>query len=173
MPKAIIRPSPPTKLHQMRIVPAGEEHSILAISTEDGRIIFYDLKTTVESEKEDEEVPQCAALGQLGGNQAGFSGRIKDFEVLQHKAGAPLTIVTGSSDGAVRLWKCSVSEIVERDSTKQAKGAVRQIGTPIGTHETGHRITCLVAFVMDGPAEVADDDAEDVQEVVGSDSDNE
>ena len=93
--------------------------------------------------------------------------------MLQHKAGAPLTIVTGSSDGAVRLWKCSVSEIVEGDSTKQAKGAVRQIGTPIGTHGTGHRITCLVAFVMDGPAEVADDDAEDVQEVVGSDSDNE
>ena len=51
MPKAIIRPSPPTKLHQMRVVPSGEEHSILAISTEDGRIIFYDLKTTVESER--------------------------------------------------------------------------------------------------------------------------
>jgi protein MAK11 len=156
----------------MRIVPAGEGHSILAISTEDGRIIFYDLKTTVESEKEDEEVPQCAALGQLGGNQAGFSGRIKDFEVLQHKAGAPLTIVTGSSDGAVRLWKFGVSEMLEGGS-EQAEGEVRQVGTPIGTHETGHRITCLVAFVMDGPAEVADDDDEDVQEVAGSDSEDE
>ncbi|KAG9982872.1 WD40 repeat-like protein, partial [Aureobasidium melanogenum] len=176
MPKAIIRPSPPTKLHQMRIVPAGEGHSILAVSTEDGRIIFYDLKTSVESEKEDEEVAQCAALGQLGGRQAGFSGRVKDFEVLQHKTGAPLTIVTGSSDGAVRLWKCDMSEILEGAGTEQAKGAVRQIGTPIGTHETGHRITCLVAFVMNGPAEVADDDEDDVQgtaEEASSDSDDE
>ena len=174
MPKAIIRPSPPTKIHQMRIVPAGEQHSVLAMSTEDGRIIFYDLKTTVESEKEDEEVPQCAALGQLGGNQAGFSGRVKDFEVLQHKGGAPLIFVTGSSDGAVRLWRCSVSEILGDASTEEAKGAVPQVGTSIGTHETGHRITCLVAFVMDGPAEVADDDEEkDVQGAVGSDSDDE
>ena len=173
MPKAFIRPSPPTKLHQMRIVPAGEGRSILALSTEDGRIIFYDLKTTVEGDKEDEEVPQCAAVGQLGGNQAGFTGRIKDFEVLQHKAGAPLTFVTGSSDGAVRLWKCSVSEIVQGGST-ESEGAVRQIGTPIGTHETGHRITCLAAFVMDGPTDVADDDDdEDVQEAAGSDSDDE
>lgn len=172
MPKAIIRPSPPTKLHQMRIVPAGDDHSILAISTEDGRIIFYDLKTTVESEKEDEEVPQCAALGQLGGNQAGFSGRIKDFEVLQHKAGAPLIFVTGSSDGAVRLWRCSVAEILG-DAPEQVEGAVRQVGTSIGTHETGHRITCLVAFVMDGPAEVADDGEDEAQEVAGSDSDDE
>lgn len=173
MPKAIIRPSPPTKIHQMRIVPAGEGHSILAVSTEDGRIIFYDLKTTVEGKREDEEVPQCAALGQLGGNQAGFSGRVKDFEVLQHKAGAPLTFVTGSSDGAVRLWRCNVSEILGDASTEEAKRAVRQVGTSIGTHETGHRITCLVAFVMDGPAEVADDEEEDVQEVAGSDSDDE
>ncbi|KAI4719322.1 WD40 repeat-like protein [Aureobasidium sp. EXF-10727] len=176
MPKAIIRPSPPTKLHQMRIVPAGEEHSILAVSTEDGRVIFYDLKTAIEGEEEDEDVPQCAALGQLGGNQAGFSGRIKDFEVLQHKAGAPLSIVTGSSDGAVRLWKCSLSEILEGAGAEGAKGAVRQVGTSIGTHETGHRITCLAAFVMDGPAEVADDDEDDAQDMAegaGSDSDDE
>ena len=156
----------------MRIVPAGDDHSVLAISTEDGRIIFYDLKTTVESEKENEEVPQCAALGQLGGNQAGFSGRIKDFEVLQHKAGAPLIFVTGSSDGAVRLWRCSIAEILG-DAPEQAEGAMRQVGTSIGTHETGHRITCLVAFVMDGPAEVADDGEDEAQEVAGSDSDDE
>ena len=57
MPKAVIRPSPPTKLHQMRIVPAGEGHSILAVSTEDGRIIFYDRKTSVEGEAEDDLDP--------------------------------------------------------------------------------------------------------------------
>lgn len=156
----------------MRIVPAGEGQSILAISTEDGRIMFYDLKTTVESDKEDQEVPQCAAVGQLGGNQAGFTGRIKDFEVLQPSAGSALVIVTGSSDGAVRLWKCSMSEILERD----ASAPVRQVGTPIGTHETGHRITCLAAFVMDGPAEVADDEDDDVQagqDEGSSDSDDE
>jgi protein MAK11 len=173
----------------MRIVPAGEGQSIVAVSTEDGRVIFYDLKSTVKSrdgdgdneeeeeeeEDNDEEVAQCVALGQLGGDQAGFKGRIKDFEVLQYKSGAPLTIVTGSSDGAVRLWKCSVSEIMGGGSEQEKEGAaVRQVGTPIGTHETGRRITCLVAFVMDGPADAAagDEKDEQVPEEAGSDSDD-
>lgn len=153
----------------MRVVPTGEGESILAVSTEDGRIIFYDLKTTVEDEKADEDsVPQCKAIGQMGGSQVGFTGRIKDFEVLQPKADNALVFVTGSSDGAVRLWKCSTSELTS-GSASTTKGSLRQVGTLIGTHETGHRITCLAAFVMDGPAEVADEDSE-VQEAAEEES---
>ena len=95
----------------------------------------------------------------------GIMGRIKDFEIMQlspvsNREQSPLVIAAGSSDGAVRLWNVFMSEIAgapdagvdgevttESDSitSKQAK----QAGKLVGTLETGNRITCLGAFVMD------------------------
>lgn len=183
VPKAIIRPSPPTKIHQMRFLPAThvpEGQSILAVSTEDGRIIFYDTKksTTLTSSTK-QPFPSCQGIAQLGGVASGFIGRIKDFEILSvPKSGtmsaSPLLFITGSSDGAVRTWRLESSEIESaapgESSTDggESKQTPPQVGKLLGTHETGNRITCLTAFVMDGPAEEGPDDQD---EVVGAEYD--
>ncbi|KAL1304670.1 hypothetical protein AAFC00_003629 [Neodothiora populina] len=189
VPKATIRPSPLTKIHQMHFLPAShvpEGHSLLAVSTEDGRIMLYDVKKLTAPSSPKQKFASCEAIAQIGGVASGFIGRIKDFVVLPAAADdagvtAPLLIVTGSSDGAVRVWKFSASELsapaeVEGDEEiAKAAGEHAQVGTLIGAHETGHRITCLAAFVMDGPTEQQDseeDEDEDgaVDEVSASDS---
>ncbi|GAB7349609.1 hypothetical protein MBLNU459_g0294t1 [Dothideomycetes sp. NU459] len=195
VPKAIIRPSPPTKLHQMRFVPSApgsDSRSILALSTENGRIYFYDIgKTTTAASAK--HPPTCPPIAQLGGAEAGFAGRIKDFEILQmpesqKSASSPCFIVSGSSDGAVRIWRFSASEMEQTEIEAEGQGKdpvkstsngaavqLQQIGTLVGTHETGHRITCLVAFVMDGPREgrLEDDDEEAPAAANDSESDSE
>lgn len=179
----------------MRFLPAThveEGQSILAVSTEDGRILFYDTRKIVPpSGKQKQQYAVCQAIAQLGGLAAGFTGRVKDFEILsvpssEQPTSSPLLIITGSSDGAVRVWRFSASEmqsatkakLESSDETEQAANAATQfpqVGSLIGTHETGHRITCLVAFQLDGPPEqgseeVAGDEA--VSGVEGSDSDS-
>ena len=169
-PKAIVRPQRPTKLHQMTFLPKTKDslvEDVLAISTEDGRILFVDAQVS-STEHDVKSLPLSPTIAQLGGPAAGMSGRIKDFEILQLPPAAPgvevpLLIVTGSSDGAVRLWTVFVSEMVGLQSSNDVDGdssngsktnrisnQARQVGTLIGPLETGNRITCLGAFIMDG-----------------------
>ncbi|KAK4966024.1 Protein mak11 [Elasticomyces elasticus] len=204
-PRTTIRPTPPTKLHRLHYLPpstAGSARTLLALSTEDGRILFYATEPSPS--------PQTTPLAQLGG---GGGSRIKDFEVL-HDAAAPQAswtlVVAGSSDGAVRVWRIGGRELSERwlaevgggrgvrgaggdggldagdedggvvagrvdaegedaegvdaegvdvggvdagdikaRDTDAEKAEAPQIGTLLSTHETGERITCLTAFVMD------------------------
>ena len=168
--RAVIRPNPPTKLHQARLIPKPAEsgREMLAFSTEDGRVLFYDARTPVVDAEADDNaktaLPSCPCIAQLGGQAAGISGRIKDFEIVSvprsldaSNLGRSLLVVTGSSDGAVRIWNqtflgLAVPEagksIINGDEFKEP--ASKQIGTLIGTLETGNRITCLGAFAMDG-----------------------
>ncbi|KAK4975678.1 hypothetical protein LTR28_008899 [Elasticomyces elasticus] len=180
-PRTTIRPTPPTKLHRLHYLPpstAGSARTLLALSTEDGRILFYATEPSPS--------PQTTPLAQLGG---GGGSRIKDFEVL-HDAAAPQAsstlVVAGCSDGAVRVWRLGGRELSERwlaevgggrmdaevvdaegvdaegvdvrdvktgdvktRGTHAEKAGAPQIGTLLSTHETGERITCLTAFVMD------------------------
>ena len=156
-PKAVIRPSPPTKLHQSRVLHLGSE-DVFAVSTEDGRILFYTLAFP-DAETTTEKLPLCTCVAQLGGQAAEISGRIKDFEILPIGKGdeRTLLVVTASSDGAVRLWSMpdtiktakSASEIAN-EQTEGVDSSPVQVGSLVGTLETGSRITCLGAFVMDG-----------------------
>ncbi|KAK3702357.1 Protein mak11 [Vermiconidia calcicola] len=184
-PKAIIRPSPSTKLHQMCFLPqapaSANAHSdvrkdTLAISTEDGRILLYNL-AGLSSEggepdgpQQQNELPQLPCLGQLGGQAAGITSRVKDFDVVQLPSKAsetetPMLVVAGSSDGAIRLFTVSNSDLAAvpqleangegsadggevADNSKQQKA--KQVGNLIGKLETGNRITCIGAFLMDG-----------------------
>ncbi|KAK5123932.1 hypothetical protein LTR85_002129 [Meristemomyces frigidus] len=164
-PKAIIRPSPSTKLHQSRVLRMGGEDGseIFTTSTEDGRILFFDVAVPEQSEDET-KLPSCTCLAQLGGQAAGISGRIKDFDILRlgdadGKGRSTLLVVTASSDGAVRLWTMpDAIEAVKSGSptngekTNDGTSSPRQVGTLIATLETGSRITCLGAFVLDGKA---------------------
>lgn len=201
-PKAIIKPSRPTKLHQIRFLPTMLEsgvEDVLAVSSEDGRIIFYDAR--IPNDPIDiQSFPSCETLAELGGAGAGISGRIKDFEVLplntEISGGATsLLIVTASSDGAIRIWAVAAVDIIAPIHPElvgqvmwdpKANGSQedsRRVGSLIGTLETGNRITCLGAFVMSAitkeaenaadvaELEIGDDDGESDSDSEGTDDD--
>ena len=175
-PKCRILPSPSSKIHQLHYLDISMEgdqtRSILAISTEDGRVIFYSTRITADSMEGDPnpsvEIPICPMIGQLGGVATGVTGRIKDFELLDLEDSSSLLIVTASSDGAIRLWLLDEVQLTGRasdlDQTLQ-NGSKReerpkeataptgsvQLGVLLGTYEAGSRITCLKAFVMSLP----------------------
>jgi len=170
-PQALIKPSPPTKLHQFRMLQVGDG-KLLGASTEDGRILFYDLAATTPADGE-KKLPVCTCVAQLGGRDAGVSGRVKDFEILSVQLDDPpaqpvLVVVTASSDGAVRLWR--VGEGFH--SSTASEKSPRQVGTLIGTLETGNRITCLAAFVLDGKADGKVEEDEDAAGLGAGDEDD-
>ena len=148
-PKRKVLPMPLTKIHQMsyfKVTGDGEEE-MLVVSTEDGRIVFYEadhseVQNEIEPDAQADVMHDARIVAQLGGKAAGLSGRIKDFEVLSlnNAEGMSSTIVvTASSDGAVRVWRLRFSGFPQKEV---------QTGQLVGTYETGNRITCLEAFVM-------------------------
>ena len=179
--KKYIQPTPRTKLHQMHYLPATTAGNILAISTEDGRIMFYntsseaseeDEKEDEEEEEEEEDATPAPLIAQLGGPAAGITTRIKDFEIfpIPHATHSSYLIVAGSSDGSVRLWLVASSDLTsipnpnkaaeEEDDTPQTGFAAKEVGTALGTYSTGTRITCLKAFVMTGEPDKTEADEE-------------
>lgn len=169
-----VLPDRRTKIHELKYVKrdAEGEETVLALSTEDGRVLFFSTarEDFVEAPAVEGKEPGMASaklLAQLGGKDAGVENRIKDFTVLPlHEAG-DFVVVTGSSDGAVRLWKVAMDEIL-------ADGEKKQVGALAGNYETNNRITCLVAFVMlplpDGASdEVLEEDEEEEVEAESSD----
>ncbi|KAK8255117.1 WD40-repeat-containing domain protein [Phyllosticta capitalensis] len=196
-PIAQTLPRPMTKLHQLHYVPnlPSTAGSVLAASTEDGRILFYSSASTVtpaassDAVKKGREVavPSCRLLAQLGGRAAGLTSRIKDFEILPVAEGADrYFIITGSSDGAVKVWRLNGEDLVaaleqpeEANDAKKEKLsnvsntlAAKQVGELLGTHEGGNRITCLKAFVMTGAPEEAADATDGAKEEDVSSSDD-
>ena len=151
-PKCKVVPEPRTKIHQLCYMLVGQgddDTQILAVSTDDGRILFYstrpaDLVPSPTVEGKEATLPSAKLVAQLGGKAIGLSGRIKDFTVLNIGDGASKhsIIVAGGSDGAVRIWKLSPSDLASHQEN------VKQIGSLLGTCETNNRITCLKAFVM-------------------------
>jgi len=162
----------------------GRTSDILAVSTEDGRILFYSTTLTGEAEKGNNEaepsIPNAQPIGQIGGSLDDFKGRIKDFEILNlpavGNATDSLLIVAGSSDGMIRLWilepaqfmfaNANLDESHTSDLNKLPKvnseanalkvPSLPQVGRLLGTYETGNRITCLKAFVMFEPNDSKD-----------------
>lgn len=181
-PQARLLPYPPTKIHQIRYAGATSQRhqgpEFLAVSTEDGRILFYPTILHSESKESNSGVqsslPILPAIGQIGQGQ---SNRIKDFEVLSvhntQTSGISLVVVSGSSDGTIRIWLlnpkvCSVDNLktkrppdfngtglsepksteVKKPGSAQDSASPASIGRLLGTYATGNRITCLKAFVM-------------------------
>ena len=169
-------PSPATKIHQLHYITLSENddtsNEVLAVSTEDGRVIFYSTTkfSQLESMESDSkpDIPICTSIGQLGGAAEDVTTRIKDFEILRMPGSQSLVAVTGSSDGAIRLWILHDAEIADGSlvQTRSMDDAVQnpekvaavppssddtmitQVGSLLGTYEAGNRITCLKAFVM-------------------------
>ena len=178
----MVLPTPRTKLHQIRFVPSvsgeADEPGYVAVSTEDGRVLFFVAAPDVASNQNGVEadaempVPACKLVGQLGGKAQGVTGRIKDLEILDLQLqpdGAPSRLVIAAgSDGVVRLWLLDESRMSPREKTQNGgggilngtshdaaeesdppkKAAVPQAGEVIGVCETSNRITCLKAFIL-------------------------
>ena len=154
----------------------------LTVSTEDGRLLFYSAARSnphKEGEEADKtttsSISDCVLLAQLGGRSLGVASRMKDFEILklssEKERPAKTVAITGCSDGSVRIWLLDETELLDKvvhargttepENTTNGHGNgtsgtlgsdVQQIGKLIGTYETGHRITCLKAFVLLQPA---------------------
>lgn len=193
-----------TKIHEFQYLRIDDEadRSVVAVATEDGRILFFstrteDLQGDEQSEKStgatkgDEEsqnkktsktIPSAKLVAQLGTTGSGGSGRIKDFAILPFSAGQgggsggpSWLIAAGSSDGIIKLWMMVAADLKLGGNAKGGK----QIGQLLGTYSTQNRITCVDAFVMiprpEGVADSEDDfeGFEDEKDDGGEDSDNE
>ncbi|KAJ5907423.1 hypothetical protein N7495_000105 [Penicillium taxi] len=182
-PRCRLLPSPRSKVHQMKYISRnGEENEdLLAVSTEDGRVIFYSTQDLQKPGDDSEsEIPFATQVAQVGGKEAGYPGRIKDFEILSlgeqsKELSDGFLIVTGNSEGIVRIWKVSDKELIPSKSSKASQETIRQVGKVLTTYETGNRITCLVSFIM-LPAEdqstLIDSDEEEEDEEEESSSDD-
>lgn len=158
-PQSKILPQPLTKLHQMRYLTIadneGREMVVLVVSTESGKLLFYSTDQTSKEEKGapgESPLPDSLCLTQLDGRIHGFSGRIKDFEILSVPLSAGtssgLLVVTAGSDGSIRIWMMRPRSLFSaRENAKDGSTPI-PVGNLIGTYETGSRITCLKAFVM-------------------------
>ncbi|EXJ59398.1 uncharacterized protein A1O5_12279 [Cladophialophora psammophila CBS 110553] len=172
-PKCKVLPEPLTKLHQIHYqsIPSdlgeGAPNTLLALSTEDGRILFYDTDkisphSACEESSNDQPgrpfIPDATLVATVGGNSAGFTTRIKDFEILFLPPNAhgqnDMAIIAASSDGTIRVILLLLSEVLAASKSKKPV----QAGIVIGTYETGNRITCLKAFVMLPPDVTEDED---------------
>ena len=183
-PKCRIMPSPRSKLHQMKYIAVDPTSDggkdLIAASTEDGRVIFYSTEKLQQAEDDpDSSIPFAGTVAQLGGKAAGLPGRVKDFEIFNLKE-VPAAkkngflVVTGNSDGAVRVWM-----VDEKDLTGQqgpdSKDGTPQVGRLLNTYETGNRITCLKGFVMlasEDPSTLEDSEAEEEEEEKESDEES-
>jgi protein MAK11 len=156
-----------TKIHQFFYIKTEEDAdlTLLALSTEDGRILFFstspkDLDTS-SSEESKSSLPVAKLIAQLGGKADGISGRIKDFAFVQPDGvrSREVLVIGGSSDGKIRIWKLDIKELTADDGSVNG---TRQVGKLLGSYETQNRITCLGAFVMiPRPAGVEESEDED------------
>jgi protein MAK11 len=128
-----------------------EEDCVLAVSTEDGRVLFFATdKGSLQGPPEGKTLPTAKLVAQLGGKEAGVSGRIKDFRVLtvQGEDGKrAFFVVTAGSDGQIRLWLLAASDLVVAKGSNNS-ATPQQVGKLLGTYGTQNRITCVEAFIM-------------------------
>jgi protein MAK11 len=181
-PKCKVVPEPRTKIHELCYVELRDEEDVqvLAVSTEDGRMLFYstrpaDLVKAPSAEGKEAPLASAKLIAQLGGKDVGLSGRIKDFSILNNGEGTlkDFIVVAGGSDGALRIWQLPAKDLSSH------KGKTKQVGELLGTYETNKRITCLKSFVMLPKIEGAEDEEidyfegfeEDGKEGSSSDSD--
>lgn len=170
------------KIHQLLYVNLPKEKyqtlEILAVSTEDGRILLYSTRS-IAGEKPNSEtrsdIPTLQAFGEIGGVNESLVGRIKDFEiinaVLPGNPDRSLIVIAGSSDGAIRVWSVEIDQLMtslqafegnidlhERETVANGTSMrlTHQLGQLLGTYKTGNRITCLKAFLMHDPKDADD-----------------
>jgi protein MAK11 len=164
-----------TKIHQLCYMQVDEakDIQILAVSTEDGRILFYstrpaDLEKILDETDKKPVVPSAKLIAILDADLPSQtsdakptepSTRIKDFAILPVTLGTSKAILipTAKSDGTIQLFSLSPKDLLPTTDS----GTPRQVGKLLGSTKTNNRITCLKAFVMLPKYEGEDEDDED------------
>jgi protein MAK11 len=142
------------KVHDLQYVVADDEgqESLLALSTEDGRVLFYstrqaELRPSVNVQAK-QGLPTAGLVAQVAdGNAAGGLNRIKSFKFLPVKDDGRITsfyLITGSSNGRIRMWEIQPGAL----RAEQTPTVGKHVGKLVGSYETNNRITCIEAFVM-------------------------
>ena len=163
------------KLHQIRyFTMKADTEQYLAVSTEDGRVVFFatrkqkqeagDKSNGFSSNPMSESIPSASAKGELGGVAVGCLSRIKDFKIVSQQIvvgkenRTEHVLVSGSSDGSIRLWRLDLSRFSERPGSER-----QQVGDLLGIYQTSGRITCLEAMIMSnsGLSEVTNGEEKD------------
>ncbi|EFQ33311.1 WD domain-containing protein [Colletotrichum graminicola] len=178
-PKCRVMSDTRTKIHDLSYINIdGEsESSLLTVSTEDGRVLFFSTATNdlKKPDSEDKTLSSAKLVAQIGGKEDGVVGRIKDTAFLQTKndSTTALIVVAGSSDGKVRLWKVGAEELKASKSKGKGKGKAeaKQAGKLLGTYSTNNRITCVAAFTMI-PRPEGVEESEDEADEASDDSDD-
>lgn len=140
--KCVLLPSRLTKLHQTTYFTIAKGREILAVSTDDGKVVMFETSTATS---EGDNLPVVHPFAFTGGDKHGIKSRIKDFAILDLSSHgfAGCLVVLGCSDGTVQLIVISEDELLNP--------AVKDgfVGRASATsYSTGSRITCLAAFVM-------------------------
>ncbi|KAI1093315.1 WD40 repeat-like protein [Rostrohypoxylon terebratum] len=181
IPKCRVMPEPRKKIHEISYVTidAANDSSLLAVSTDDGRILFLSTKSedlisskSTEEKEKNPSLPMAKLIAQIGGKDAGISERIKDFSInrIPNKGGEEsLVIAAGSSDGKVRIFKFGVSELEKARKSKTAP----TVGRLLGTYETQNRITCVEAFIMIPRPEGVKDSEDELEDPSEDENDDE
>ncbi|KAM0515825.1 hypothetical protein ACHAPE_005904 [Trichoderma viride] len=179
VPKCRVMPTTKVKIHHFSYVTLVEEtgEALLAVATENGRIMFFstkadDLKKPEESESS-ETLPVAKLVGFVGGE--GVSGRIKDFVVIPSTANpGTLYVVGASSDGKIRLWTVQVDELRELAKKDKVEEDEKPVGVSRGMLVTHNRVTCMAAFLMlERPEGVEDSEDEGVEDEDEDEDDSE
>ncbi|KAL4819174.1 WD40-repeat-containing domain protein [Aspergillus spinulosporus] len=146
-------PGPRSKLHEIQYISVGDDE-LFAVSTEDGRVIFYSTRDVRKADEgDDSSIPYAEPVAQLGGKSQGYPGRVKSFEMLSLK-GQPgvndddFAVITANSEGVVRIWQLLGAHLRNAVAKKSSDTKDIQVGKLLSSYETGNRITCLKAFVM-------------------------
>jgi protein MAK11 len=181
VPRCRVMAGQRTKVHRFTYVAAAGETSLLAVATEDGRILFFstkedDLSPAEEVNGKKGTLPNAKLLGFVGGKAENISGRIKDITVLPSEANeGVLYLVGASSEGKVRVWILQAGSLAAA-AAKKDKADEKPIGKLIGSLESQNRITCLTGYVMiprpDG-AEDSEDEVSESEQGAGDDGDSE
>ena len=152
---------------------------VLAVATERGRVLLYAVSDLVDSSVTDNleenvkpRLPELRCKAQLveSPTKSGTLSRIKDIQILRvtDEEQDGYYFITGSSDGAVRILSVPAEDLSgEEDNDRSGERPPRQVGSLVASNETGHRITCLTAFLMDERQADALDYEEDTPHVNG------
>ncbi|KAI9893567.1 MAG: p21-activated protein kinase-interacting protein 1-like protein [Vezdaea aestivalis] len=182
-PRWLVQPTPRTKVHKSRYItipnptkPSSDvistteppTISVLALSTEDGRVLLYNTAQLPPNSGTDEPEPLLDPMYVLNTH----GPRIKDFVYLEDAT--PPVFVTAGSEGGLQAWMLDLSQqgqvtngtVIENGVTKESEvdgedGASRRdfgVGVLMGEFDVGRRITCLEGFVMDDGDEEGDED---------------
>ena len=134
--------------------------NVFAVATERGRVVFFSAISDKAEHEEEPTLSQLPEVAQLATppTTSGTLCRIRDFCVLGSISASSRYVITGSSDGAVRIYDVSLTALAKKPLSNGHEGTNggQTVGRLMATHETGHRITCLTAFVMDLPNHAGD-----------------